>query len=104
GEPSPPTVRDLVAAGFAREVIDAAIRTGVLVRVSADLVMTPGFVTRAEAAIREAGGDGITVSAFREHLGTSRKFALPLLEHFDQRGVTVRRGDLRFSRETAPST
>ncbi|MGH2528871.1 MAG: selenocysteine-specific translation elongation factor [Actinomycetota bacterium] len=104
GEPSPPTVRHLVAAGFAREVIDAATRTGVLVRVSADLVLTSGFVMRAEAAIREAGGDGITVSAFRERLGTSRKFALPLLEYFDQRRVTVRRGDLRFPRETAPST
>lgn len=103
GEPSPPTVGELVAAGFSREVIDAATRTGVLVRVSADLVMTPGFVAGAEAAVREAGGDGITVSAFRERLGTSRKFALPLLEHLDQRGVTVRRGDLRFPRETAPS-
>ena len=50
----------------------------------------------AETVVREAGPAGITVSAFREALGTSRKFALPLLEWFDHRGVTRRAGDLRF--------
>ncbi|MFB3738897.1 MAG: selenocysteine-specific translation elongation factor [Candidatus Velamenicoccus archaeovorus] len=97
GEPTPPTIAELVAAGFGREVIEAAARAGVLVRVSPQLVMTPGLVRRAEALVREAG-DGITVSGFRERLGTSRKFAVPLLEHLDQRGVTIRRGDLRFPR------
>src|SRR6266508_6270103 len=74
-----------------------------LVRLSRDLVMTPGLVARAEALIRGSGKDGITVSAFREAMGTSRKYALLLLEHLDQAKVTVRRGDLRFPREPAPS-
>ena len=39
------------------------------------------------------------MSAFREALGTSRKFALPLLEWFDHRGITRREGDLRFPRD-----
>ncbi len=43
-----------------------------------------------------AATDGITVSAFRESLGTSRKYALPMLEYFDRTGVTRRDGDLRF--------
>jgi len=30
-------------------------------------------------------------------VGTSRKYAVPLLEHFDRTGVTVRRGDLRVA-------
>jgi selenocysteine-specific elongation factor len=60
--------------------------------------MTPGLVARAEAAVRDAGTAGITVSAFREALGTSRKYAVPLLEWFDHRGVTRRDGDLRFPR------
>ncbi|HET9310876.1 MAG TPA: SelB C-terminal domain-containing protein, partial [Actinomycetota bacterium] len=38
------------------------------------------------------------VSTFREKLGTSRKYALPLLEHFDRAGVSRRDGDLRFPR------
>ncbi|MBI2239118.1 MAG: SelB C-terminal domain-containing protein, partial [Actinobacteria bacterium] len=99
GEPSPPTVADLVASGFSKEVIEAATKAGELVRVSPDLVMTPGFVRGAEAIVREAGATGITVSAFRERLGTSRKYALPLLEHFDHQGVTRRQGDVRVRRE-----
>jgi selenocysteine-specific elongation factor len=70
---------------------------GLAVRVSKDLVFTPSFVARAEAVVRAAAA-GITVSAFREALGTSRKFAVPLLEHFDRTGVTRRDGDLRFPR------
>jgi selenocysteine-specific elongation factor len=35
----------------------------------------------------------------RESLGTSRKYAVPLMEWFDQRGVTRRDGDVRFLRE-----
>jgi selenocysteine-specific elongation factor len=102
-EPTPPTVQELASAGFAPEVIDAAARAGMLVRLSRDLVMTPGLVARAEALVRGSGKNGITVSAFREAMGTSRKYALPLLEHLDQAKVTVRRGDLRFPREPAPS-
>ncbi len=102
-EPTPPTVQKLASAGFALEVIDAAVRAGMLVRLSRDFVMTPGLVARAEALVRGSGKDGMTVSAFREALGTSRKYALPLLEHLDQAKVTVRRGDLRFPRDPAPS-
>jgi selenocysteine-specific elongation factor len=97
-EPTPPTVRELEAAGFDREVVDAAGRGGLLVRIGPEIVVTPGFVDRAEGVIREQPG-GITVSAFRERLGTSRKYALPLLEWFDQRGLTRRVGDVRLLRD-----
>ena len=98
-EATPPTVRELVAAGIGRDVIDAAAREGVVVRVSSDLVMTTDLVARAEATVRASGAAGITVSALRESLGTSRKYAVPIMEWFDQRGVTRRDGDVRFPRE-----
>jgi selenocysteine-specific elongation factor len=97
-EPTPPTVTELVAAGIGRDVIDAAARSGAVVRIAPDLVVSPVLIARAEAVVREAGKGGITVSAFRETLGTSRKYAVPLLEWFDLRGVTRRDGDLRFPR------
>ncbi|MGZ8591431.1 MAG: selenocysteine-specific translation elongation factor [Actinomycetota bacterium] len=100
-EPTPPSVRELIQAGVARDVIDAAVREGLVVRITPDLVVSPGFVARAEATIRATGGSGITVSALRESLGTSRKYAVPLMEWFDQRGVTRREGDVRFPREHA---
>jgi selenocysteine-specific elongation factor len=99
GEPAPPTVGELVAGGIGTDVIDAATATGRLVRVSSDLVMTPALVNLAEEIVRSRAQGGLTVSRFREELGTSRKFALPLLEHFDARGVTLRRGDVRILRD-----
>jgi selenocysteine-specific elongation factor len=102
GEPTPPTIDDLVAAGFSRQVVEAAARAGDLVRVSPDLVLTPGFVERAREVLQEEGRSGVTVSTFRERLRTSRKYALPLLEWFDQQGVTRRQGDVRVLRRAVP--
>jgi selenocysteine-specific elongation factor len=96
-EPTPPTVRELQEQGFPRELVQACVVTGRLARVSDDLVVTPGFLARAEQVVRrEAGAPaGLTVSRFREALGTTRRYAVPLLEHFDRRGVTRRQGDVR---------
>jgi selenocysteine-specific elongation factor len=98
-EPYPPTVRELVAAGFGPELIRAACADGRLIRVSTDVVISPGLLHRAEAIVRERGGPpGLTVSVFREALGTSRKYALPILEYFDSKGLTRRSGDVRILR------
>jgi selenocysteine-specific elongation factor len=40
----------------------------------------------------------IDIPALRDELGTSRKFLIPLLEHFDAEGLTVRHGDRRTLR------
>jgi selenocysteine-specific elongation factor len=96
-EATPPTLAQLASAGVGRDVVEAAVADGLAVRISKDLVFTPAFVARAEAIAR-AATSGFTVSAFREALGTSRKFAVPLLEHFDRTGITRRDGDLRFPR------
>jgi selenocysteine-specific elongation factor len=92
---SPPSVDELVVRGIPRAVIEAAARSGAVVQVAPELVFTPEAVARAREVAASAAG-GITVSAFREALGTSRKFALPLLAYFDRTGVTRREGDLRF--------
>ena len=97
-EPTPPSITELVADGASASLIDAAVRSGALVRISPELVLTDGFVRRAEALVREAGDRGVTVSAVRAGLGTTRKYAVPLLEYLDRSGVTRREGDLRFAR------
>jgi selenocysteine-specific elongation factor len=96
-EAAPPTIKELVAAGFERDVIDAAARAGVVVRLSPELIVAPSLVDRAEATIAAAGA-GMTVSGLREALGTSRKYAVPLVEWLDRAGRTRRDGDLRFLR------
>jgi selenocysteine-specific elongation factor len=98
GGPTPPTVAELRDGGFSRETIEAAVRTGALVRIAPDLVLSASFVARAVEAVREAGDAGITVSGIRQRLNTSRKYAVPLMEHLDRTGATRRAGDLRFAR------
>jgi len=51
---------------------------------------------KVEAFVREGGA--MTAAQFRDLIGTSRKFAVPLLEWLDGRGFTVRDGDRRVLR------
>jgi selenocysteine-specific elongation factor len=52
--------------------------------------------TRLVRALRAEGR--ITAAGFRDVVGTSRKYVVPLLEFFDATGVTVRDGDQRALR------
>ena len=62
------------------------------------------FHPRALEEVREllearlAEGASITIAELRDALGTSRKFAQALLEHFDGEGLTLRRGDAHVLR------
>ena len=94
---TPPTVKELQTSGFGRDLIDVAAREGLIARISPDLVVSTDFVARATALV-EAAPQGITVSLLREALGTSRKYAVPLVEWLDRQGITRREGDLRFPR------
>ena len=98
-EATPPTVKELIASGFDPALIDAAGHAGIVVRISPDLVLTPAVVDRAGALARDHASEGMTVSALREALGTSRKYAVPLAEYLDAIGVPRRVGDLRFPRD-----
>ena len=82
-EATPPTVKQLVAAGVGRDVIDAAAREGALVRISPGPGHDAGVRRAREAIVRASAATGITVSALRESLGTCRKYAVPLMEWFD---------------------
>ncbi len=60
----------------------------------------PSAVERAGELISELLANeatGVTASQIREGLGTSRKWALPLLGYLDANGFTRRRGDLRIA-------
>jgi selenocysteine-specific elongation factor len=46
--------------------------------------------------------EGFTVAEFRDAVGATRKYVLPLLNELDGRGVTRRRGDLRIGGPRLP--
>ncbi len=55
------------------------------------------------AGLLAAEPEGVTTSAIREALQTSRRFALPLLARLDAAGITRRRGDLRVGGARLPA-
>jgi selenocysteine-specific elongation factor len=83
----------------------AALRAaGRAVRVSRNLHYHADALAEVRArvvALANANGGSITLSALRDELGTSRKFAQALLEHFDSEKLTIRRGDEHVLRRDA---
>ena len=79
----------------------ALVRHGALVDIGG-VVFTVSAVDRARELVREhlTTHDTITVGDVRDLLGSSRKYVVPLLEHFDREGVTRRRGDVRIAGPT----
>jgi selenocysteine-specific elongation factor len=79
-------------------LVRALVRDGVLVDVGG-IVFTRAAVDRARTEVRDAlhRSGSLTVGDVRAMLGTSRKYAVPMLEHFDREGVTRRRGDARIA-------
>jgi selenocysteine-specific elongation factor len=81
-----------------REVLAHLEREGALVRAPGELWFDASAVAalRAElVAYLEAHGE-IGTAAYKELIGTTRKFAVPLMELFDGEHLTVRRGEVRI--------
>jgi selenocysteine-specific elongation factor len=94
----PPTVEELAAAegdaGRVAHALEHLVDGGRAVHVGAGLHMDADAVAAARAAVVancEANGH-LEIPALRDALRTSRRFLIPLLEHFDAQGVTLRQG------------
>jgi selenocysteine-specific elongation factor len=83
-----------------RDHLAGLLRGGAVVRVSGDLFYTAetldGLRKKLSAWLGEKGS--IIPSEFRELTGLSRKFLIPLLEHFDSEKLTIRVGEKRVLR------
>ncbi len=80
---------ELQAWGLGPRELAAAERAGRLVRLDADLVLLPSAPALAMRAL-SALDQPFTTSQARQALGTTRRVAVPLLEHLDARGWTRR--------------
>ncbi len=91
--------------GVDRAQLRELLRRGMIVERD-DIYFHPATIaTVAGAAARllQEHPDGFTVAQLREDLGVSRKYALPLVNELDARGITRRRGDLRVAGPRLPS-
>ncbi len=107
-----PVIAELAAAPFSppapsgvsqRELLALAAR-GDLVHADGVWFAASAIEAAAEriAGLLSAQPDGVTVAEIREELGTTRKYALPLVGYLDRTGVTRRRGDLRIGGPRLP--
>ncbi|MDP6116640.1 MAG: selenocysteine-specific translation elongation factor [Planctomycetota bacterium] len=78
-------------------VFDLLIQSNEIIKISNDVILHGDTFAHAKNVVAqriEETGE-ITVADLRDMLGTSRKYSLPLLEHFDSIGFTQRIGDKR---------
>jgi selenocysteine-specific elongation factor len=98
----PPTVKELQAQTVKNQnsvpqLVSLAADDGQLVKINNDFYIHADVDREIREKLRPLLADqGLTVSQIRELLGTSRKYALPLCEHFDKVGFTRRVGDVRY--------
>lgn len=95
--PSPAEIgRDL---GAKNQVVEGLVRhlvqRGQLVRLPGGLILARAAVDRLAAELRATGWTRFGVAQFKDRFALSRKWAIPLLEHLDNVGVTQRIGDDR---------
>lgn len=80
---------DLNRLGLTNRDLAAAERAGRALRLGPDLVVGPAAAAEAAATLRNLP-QPFTTSQARQELGTTRRIAVPLLEHFDRIGLTRR--------------
>lgn len=100
-----PDAGRLAELGLGPRQLAALVRAGQLLRLADGIVLLPGADDRAVRVLAGLGGE-FTLSAARRALNTSRRVAVPLLEHLARTGRTVRTPDgdhrLRVPGGTAP--
>ena len=99
---APPDLKEIekqaaVPRNRLNEVIRLLERDGSVVRVTTDMYFLASSIEQLRATlVRFLGEKGeMNAAAFRDLIGSSRKYTIPLLEYFDRAGLTIRIGDIR---------
>jgi selenocysteine-specific elongation factor len=98
-----PSVKEVLAqlsieSRRAEKILQILLRDKTLVRVSPELIVHQSALGRLPGILqnyKESKGERISVPAFKELTGVTRKYAIPLLEYLDRQRVTRRTGDER---------
>jgi selenocysteine-specific elongation factor len=98
-----PLMKEVLAAlpvdkARAQKLVTLLLRDRVLVKLADDLVFHQSALQglRQLMATQKVKSAKIDVAAFKDLLGVTRKYAIPLLEYLDQQRVTRRVGDERI--------
>jgi selenocysteine-specific elongation factor len=96
----PPRLSDLATAvgtkpAVVEGLVSHLVKSGILVRLSPDLVVHRDVAAAAEKKLETVRGQTLSVAGFRDLIGLTRKTLIPLLEYFDAKKLTRRSGDAR---------
>jgi len=102
---APPTIGEVVSQfpsnqeKGVKEVLFRLTGEGKLIKIHEEIYMSAEWVEKALHLVQQYFVDNkeMSVSAFRDMLGTSRKFSLPLLEYLDSIKATRRVKDVRIA-------
>ena len=102
-EPYGPPGWNVCRETVGEEVLASLLENGDLVRVSETVLLSREAYSQMTDWVGERLGETgkVTVGEVRDRFASSRKYALALLEHLDQIGVTARDGD--FHRQSPAS-
>lgn len=80
-----------------QKVLDHLTDGGELIPLEPDLLFTRDAIGEAELLFRQLAAAGpVTLAQFRDAIGTSRKYAMAILEYWDVTGLTKKTGDARI--------
>ena len=99
---APPDLKEIEKqAGVPRnrlsEVIRLLEREGSVVRITTDMYFLASSIEQLRGTLVQFLSEKgeMNAAAFRDLIGSSRKYTIPLLEYFDRAGLTIRIGDIR---------
>src|SRR5215469_5074556 len=84
-----------------KDAFETLLATGALVRIGDDLYRRGQLAAARTILAKALANGGATMAQLRDAFGTSRRYALPLMEYFDGIGVTIRDGDVRRLRKVS---
>ncbi len=99
---APPDLKDIekqaaVSRQRLNEVMRLLEREGTVVRVTTDMYFLAGSIEDLRQTLKKylLEKHEMSAASFRDLIGSSRKYTIPLLEYFDRNGLTIRVGDIR---------
>jgi len=82
---------------FFKESFDYLVTNGAVIMLTGQIMMGLEFYDKALAVFKElAKSAPVALADFRDKLGTSRKYALAILDHFDLKRISKMIGDTRI--------
>ncbi|MGB9742100.1 MAG: selenocysteine-specific translation elongation factor [candidate division WOR-3 bacterium] len=105
-----PPALEVLFSGVDRKLSErvkiALVESGAVIDIGEGIYMHAQAVAEAKNLLLQmlAERKELAATDFRQALGTTRKFAIPLLNYFDSIGLTQRRGDVRVLKSSGCST